>query len=269
MGSSVTHEHQPRGCANRSRARQPKVMPDSRDRLSVLLITTSRQVWGAERSMLALAPLLADRGFDVTLGSPTGGELEVEWRALGLPRLALELPTHAGIRPQGDDSGRPSPAALAGEALATARTALLVARSARPFDLIHSNSLWAHLDVALAGRLARRPVVIELHDLVLPGLGRNLLGLAARLAARTVAISTAVAKVVGDGEAKGVQIVPQAVDLRRFSPGPVDPTLRLSLTGDPEAFLIGIVGRVDPMKGIDVLVRAVAEISGPAATTRL
>jgi glycosyltransferase involved in cell wall biosynthesis len=219
--------------------------------------------------MLALAPLLADRGIDVTLGSPSGGELEVEWRAVGLPRLSLELPIHAGIRPEDDASGRPSPAALGAEALATARTAFLVARAARPFDLVHSNSLWAHMDSALAGRLARRPVVIELHDLVLPGLGRKLLGLSARLASATIAISAAVAGVVGAGEAGGVQIVPQAVDLRRFSPGPADPTLRRSLTGDADAFLIGIVGRIDPMKGIDVLVRAMAQLTGQAASARL
>ncbi len=219
--------------------------------------------------MLALAPLLASRGIDVTLGSPTGGDLEVEWRALGLPRLPLELPVHAGIRAKDETGSRPSPATLAVEALTTARTALLVARAARPFDLIHSNSLWAHMDVALAGRLARRPVVIELHDLVLPGLGRRLLGLSSRLATATVAISAAVAGVVGAGDAEGVEIVPQAVDLRRFSPGPADPTIRQSLTADADAPLVGIVGRIDPMKGIDVLLRAMAQLAGPAVEARL
>jgi glycosyltransferase involved in cell wall biosynthesis len=75
--------------------------------------------------------------------------------------------------------------------------------------------------------------------------------------------------VVGAGRGEGVRIVPQAVDLRRFSPGQADPTIRRSLTGDPHAFLVGIVGRIDPMKGIDVLVRAMAQLAGPAATARL
>lgn len=243
--------------------------PAAHDRLRVLLVTTSRQVWGAERSMLALAPLLAGYGIDVTLGSPSGGDLEAEWHALGLARVPLDLPVHAGIRPEDNANGRPSAAALATEVLTTARTALLVARAARPFQLIHSNSLWTHMDTALAGRLSRRPVVIELHDLVLPGLGRKLLGASARLAAATVAISTAVAGVVGDGKASGVRIVPQAVDLRRFFPGPADPTIRQALTGDPGGLLVGIVGRIDPMKGIDVLVRAMAHLTGPAAKARL
>jgi glycosyltransferase involved in cell wall biosynthesis len=125
------------------------------------------------------------------------------------------------------------------------------------------------MDAALAGRLARRPVVIELHDLVLPGLGRKLLGVSARLATATIAISSAVAGVIGAGDAEGVQIVPQAVDLQRWSPGPSDPAIRRSLTGDGNAFLMGIVGRIDPMKGIDVLVRAMAQLAGPAATARL
>jgi glycosyltransferase involved in cell wall biosynthesis len=245
------------------------VKPVSRDRLRVLLITTSRQIWGAERSVLALAPLLARRGIDVTLGSPAGGELEDEWCALGLDRLSLELPTHAGIRPEGNADGRPSPAALAAEAVTTARTSFLIARAARPFDLIHSNSLWVHMDAALAGRMARRPVVIELHDLVLPGLGRKLLGVSERLAAATIAISRAVADVIGTGEARGVRIVPQAVDLQRWSPGPADPAVRRSLTDDAGALLVGIVGRIDPMKGIDVLVRAMAHLTGPSGRARL
>jgi glycosyltransferase involved in cell wall biosynthesis len=244
-------------------------MRTTQSRLRVLLVTSSHQVWGAERSMLALAPLLAGHGIDLILGSPPGGDLEVSWRALGLGRIPLDLPVHAGIRPKDDASGRPSPTALAAELLTTARTVYHIARAARPFDLIHSNSLSAHLDTTLAGRLARRPVVVELHDLVLPGLGRKLLGMSARLAAATVAISTAVAGVVGDGKARGVQVVPQAVDLQRFSPGPADPTVRRALTNDPGGFLVGIVGRIDPMKGIDVLVRAMAHLTGAAAAARL
>jgi glycosyltransferase involved in cell wall biosynthesis len=244
-------------------------MSASQGQLRVLLVTSSRQVWGAERSMLALAPLLAGHGIYLTLGSPPGGDLEVAWRKLGLARLPLELPIHAGIRPADDAHGRPSPAALASELRTTARTVRLIARAARPFDLIHSNSLWTHLDTTLGGRFARRPVVIELHDLVLPGVGRKLLGMSARLAATTIAISTAVAAVVGEGKASGVRVVPQAVDLQRFSPGPADPTVRKALTDDPDGLLVGILGRIDPMKGIDVLVKAMADLGGQAASARL
>ena len=49
---------------------------------------------------------------------------------------------------------------------------------ARRFDVVLSFSLASHLDVALAGRLARRPAVIEVVDLIRPGLGRKVLRVA-------------------------------------------------------------------------------------------
>jgi glycosyltransferase involved in cell wall biosynthesis len=230
------------------------------DRLRVLVVTSSRQVWGAERSVMATAGPLAELGIDLSLGSPPGGDLEAAWRGLGLTHVPLDLPPHAGIRAAvGDglageeDGGRPPPGAIARELLTTARSARLVARAARHADVVQSEALWGHLDCALGGRLAHRPVVIELQDLVRPGLGRRLLSAAARLSAATVAISTAVAGVIGNGNVPGVRVVLDAVDLDEFSP----------------ELLVGILGRVDPMKGVDVLVRAMALLGGPAAKARL
>jgi len=239
------------------------------DRVRVLMVTTSRQVWGAERSVLAIAQPLEKLGIDVVLGSPPGGDLEAAWRGLELPHVPLELPIHAGIRTGGEGGGRPGPRALATEARATIRTAYAVARTARPMDVVHSNSLWGHLDCALAGRLARRPVVLELHDLVVPGIGRRILSTAARLSVATVAVSTAVADVIGDGSRARTVVVSQAVDLRRFSPGPVDQSIRHLLTDDPVGLLVGIVGRIDPSKGVDVLIRAMGLLGGKAASARL
>ena len=245
----------------------------SSSRLRVLVVIPSRQIWGAERSVLALAPLLEDLGIDLVLGSPPGGDLELAWLKLGLQRAPLELPIHAGIRSDTDhfdeSAGRPRPRALAIEVLASVRTVRQVAQAARAVSVVHSNSLWQHLDCALAGRLARRPVVIELHDLVRPGIGRQLLSTACRLSSATVAISTAVAGVVGGGSSTRVQVVTQAVDLQRFSPGRGDPAVRRLLTDDPNGPLVGIVGRVDRMKGVDVLVRAMALLRGAAANARL
>jgi glycosyltransferase involved in cell wall biosynthesis len=216
--------------------------------------------------VLATAPLLAGLGIDMVLGSPPGGDLQAAWSASGLAHIPLELPSHAGIRAENGD--RSSLGALAAEFWATSRGVPRVARAVRAVDVVHSNSLWGHLDCAIAGRLARRPVVLELHDLVRPGVGRRILSTAARLSSVTLAISTSVARVIGDGSDR-VRVVHPAVDLRRFAPGPADPSLRRLLTDDPDALLIGIVGRIDPMKGIDVLIRAMAQLNGSAAAARL
>ncbi len=231
----------------------------------VLVVSASPLVWGAERSLLALAPLLAQRGIALTLASPPGQMAEA-WCALGLPHLEWAAPPRLGLRTASD--GRPGPRALATEMATTVRSARQVARLARQADVVHSNSLWIHLDCALAGRMARRPVVLELHDLVRPGLGRRVLRVAERLASRTVAVSRAVADTLGPS-AGGLRIIPQAVDTERFHPGPAEASWRARLSSRPDQPIIGVVGRVDPEKGIGTVVQAMAMLAGPAGCSHL
>lgn len=240
----------------------------SDERLRVLEVSYSRQVWGAELASMALAGPLAQRGIDLVLGSPPGGDLEEHWVRMGLPHVALDFPDRQGMRATGGER-RPAGAQLARELATTARSVALVTRAARRVDVVHSNSLWAHLDCALAGRAARRPVVLDLHDLVRPGAGRHLLTAATRLSSAAIAISHAVAECVGPLGASRVHVVPNSVDLDRFAPGPPDPAVRTRLTSDPRAPLVGIVGRIDPEKGVDLLVGAVAALGGPAAEAHL
>jgi D-inositol-3-phosphate glycosyltransferase len=117
----------------------------------------------------------------------------------------------------------------------------------------------------VAGRLARRPVVLDLHDIVRPGRGRQVLTGAVRLSSAAVAISGAVAGCVGRAGAGRVRIMAPAVDLERFRPGPADPEVRRRLSSSASDPLVGIVGRIDPEKGVELLVEAVAALRGPAA----
>lgn len=237
-------------------------------RLRVLEVSYSRQVWGAELATMALAGPLAQRGIDLTLGSPPGGDLEEHWRRLDLPFIPLAFPEHLGLR-AADAQSRPSGRQMAHELVSSARSVRMIARAARDFDLVHSNSLWAHLDCAVAGRVARRASVIELYDLVRPGLGRKVLTAVAALSTTAVAISQAVADCIGPRGASHVRIVPLSVDLDRFGPGNVSPSVRSHLTSDDAAPLVGIVGRIDPEKGVDVLVRAMGQLEGVAAHAHL
>jgi glycosyltransferase involved in cell wall biosynthesis len=231
----------------------------------VLVVSTSPMVWGAERSLLSLAPLLRQHGVALTLASPPGDFSEA-WTAGGYSHVAFPVANRQGLR--APDGGRPSPRVLAREVSETLGTARRLARLAKSFDVIHSNSLWAHLDCALAGRIARRPVVLELHDLVRPGLGRRVQRTAVRLASCTIAVSRAVGESVG-GRPINLHVVPQGVDVERFQPGPSDALWRARLSSNPGEPIIGVVGRVDPEKGIRTVLQAMTMLDGPASCSHL
>jgi D-inositol-3-phosphate glycosyltransferase len=222
-------------------------------------------LWGSERSLLGLAPLLVQHGVEMTLASPAGALAEV-WSAAGFAHIEFRFTDRQGLR--ADGGGRPGPFVLAKEVAETLRTARRLAHLAEAFDLIHSNSLWAHLDSALAGRMARRPVVLELHDLVRQGLGRHVQRAAVRLASCTIAVSRAVADSVGRNP-HNLHVVPQGVDPERFQPGPPDAAWRARLSSDPDEPIIGVVGRVDPEKGIRTVVQAMTMLHGPARRSHL
>ncbi len=201
----------------------------TRHGLAVLFVSHTSSIWGAERALLRLAPLLLERGVKPRLASPPGGPFPRAWNQLGLEHLALTLPDHSGIRDCHNGSGRTGPVDLAAEGRVVARWAATVARLARGVDVVHSNSLWGHVEVAMAGRWSRRPAVLELHDLVAPGMGRWLLSGAVAISAATIAVSKAVAACVGATAGRRVTVLPHGVDLDRFGPGSPDPSLRAAL----------------------------------------
>jgi glycosyltransferase involved in cell wall biosynthesis len=105
------------------------------------------------------------------------------------------------------------------------------------------------------------PTVLHVHDLVVPGAGRSLLSQAAKRSALTIAISHAVADCIDAGER--VVVAHQGVDTDRFQPGDADPKLRGELGAGPDDLLVGVVGRVDPEKGIHHVLTAVAAMARP------
>ena len=239
----------------------PSTMPTSsaagetRRPLSVLVLSHASNIWGAERRLLDMAPLLAAQGILLVLASPPG-ELADAWVSAGHRWEPFSLRRHQGLR-QPDSRARPHVGALLSEGRSVMHSSFSVARLAREFDLVQSHSLMAHLEVALAGILARRPVVLDLHDLVEEGLGRRVLRLAARLATVSLANSSATAQTVG-GESRKVRVVHPGVETDRFFPAAADPAIRAQLSARPEAPLVGILGRIDPNKGVQILVEAMA-----------
>jgi glycosyltransferase involved in cell wall biosynthesis len=233
----------------------------------VLVLTQPSSVWGAQLRLMDLAGPLVERGVVLTLAGPAAGPVREHWEARGLPYVAMALPTHQGMR-RTDGTRRAGIGQLVGEVGAVAVAAPRIARAARDYDALLSFSLSMHLEVALAGRLARRPAVIEVVDIVRPGLGRRLLRLASRLATTTVVNSHATAGNL-DADAHRARVIHPGVDLQRFRPGTAAEDVRTSLGGGRGVPLVGIVGRVDPGKGVEVLIEAMVADSGPVRDAHL
>ncbi|PRW61814.1 D-inositol-3-phosphate glycosyltransferase [Actinopolyspora mortivallis] len=70
-----------------------------------------------------------------------------------------------------------------------------------------------------------------------------------------------------DADPEAVSVVPPGVDLERFTPGDTAEARR-GLGLEPDAVVLAFVGRVQPLKGPDVLLRAVAELLGRSAELR-
>jgi glycosyltransferase involved in cell wall biosynthesis len=151
-------------------------------------------------------------------------------------------------------------------------------RRKRP-AIVHLHLLKARLLGGLAARWAGVPVVVEtLHGTLLAGyysapVTRLLAWLERWLARRIdaiVAVSPAVARelvathVASDAR---VHVIPLGLDLEPFLAGAARPTLRRTLGVPADAPLVGVVGRLVPIKGVDAFIDAAAQIrrSLPAA----
>jgi glycosyltransferase involved in cell wall biosynthesis len=143
-----------------------------------------------------------------------------------------------------------------------------VARLARGYDVLYANSQKALVVGALAGKLASKPVIWHLHDMLTAdhfsrthrGLG---VALANRMVARVIANSraTAAAIVESGGRAERVRVVYNGIDPGPFAavgPTEVDALRKeLDLIGIP---VVGAFGRLAPWKGQHVLLEALVRL---------
>ncbi|MBI4172523.1 MAG: glycosyltransferase family 4 protein [Actinobacteria bacterium] len=221
--------------------------------LRVALVDHTARLGGAEWSLLRLVERLdpAEVRAAVVLGEE--GTLGDRLRAAGVPVVVCAL--DASLRERRKDS-------LDGRGLADPRSIALAAgavlRLRRVFreleaEIVHTNSLKAHVLGGLAGRIAGARVLWHVRDhLAEPYLPRAAVR-AVRLAARVVpdavvAVSESAARTV---PRRDVAVVHQGVDLPPLDGGrPDNGTLR-----------VGLVGRIAPWKGQDVFLAAAAQVA--------
>jgi glycosyltransferase involved in cell wall biosynthesis len=219
----------------------------------VLFVSLSTVLGGGERSLLALISECPRLGIDGVLACPPGGLADAA-QSFGVQVVALPVrsPEPASRQAEG---GRHYPvAALLRRGVHTVRATVAIARITYRLDpvLVHSNSLPSHMPAALGARLVGRPVTWHLREIVRPGMGRLTLAVVGSLTRGMVAISGAVRDSTSHAR---VVVVPNPVSA---PPEPM-PAPGFSLFGP----VVGYLGRLEPSKGIEDLLRAVATLASP------
>ncbi|WP_372624419.1 glycosyltransferase [Falsiroseomonas sp.] len=228
----------------------------------ILFLDHTAVLGGGELSLLDIAGryrgrcrvlLLADGPFRTRLEAE-GVEVEVLDARAGLAGISRAGGLIADLR------ALPGVAALA----------RAVARRAAGFDLLYANSQKSMVIAGLAGRLARRPVIWHLRDLMsaehFSALHRRLAAVAARLlTSRVIANSAATRRafIEGGAPAGRVHVVHNGIDAGRFLEVPDEQVAALraslGLAGLP---VVGLFSRLAPWKGQHVLLEALAELPG-------
>jgi glycosyltransferase involved in cell wall biosynthesis len=131
--------------------------------------------------------------------------------------------------------------------------------------VVHTHSgVW--YKASLAARMAGVPWLVHtehgraVHD---PWMSRRLDGAASRRTDIVVAVSAAVAEVLKRTVSKcpdRVRVVPNGVDVSVFCRRPDDGKIRAELAISPTAPIVGSIGRLEPIKGYEVMLDAYAAL---------
>lgn len=220
----------------------------------VLAVEDGPGLWGAQRWLLRLAPLLRARGVDLVLASPDEAAINDAWRG---ERVVLSSSPTRTIRTR---RGVVSPRAVVTEARRVRTRAREIAGTAAEVGAtrIVANSHWAHADVALAGAYAGLRTTVVLHEESFGIVGSSLRGCALWRSSNAIAVSGAVADSVPAWARSRVVVAPNGVDVNRFRPSAPDASIRRELGAVPEQPIALVLCRLDRHKGVDDVIRAVA-----------
>jgi len=138
------------------------------------------------------------------------------------------------------------------------------------FDLVHvSGGSWQYKGV-IAGKLAGKNVLWHLNDTAMPGFILRMFAVVSRLADGFIFASERTRRYYLPlmKEGKPEFVIPAPVDTSRFDPSRVYSGEDDLLAKWSDQFVIGTVCNINPVKGLDVLIRAAAELNRRATNVR-
>ena len=222
----------------------------------MLYLQSNSEIGGSDISLLRIVDTLDLDRFEPVVVLPADGPLVTAFSERGakvilMPRM-LKLTTRRGrlyhLR------------FVVNYPLAVAKLVRILRRER--IDLVHTNTLH-NLYGFLAAWVARVPHVWHVREIVSQSatIRRVEAHLAPRFSDRLVAVSRAATEMFrksGCDLPPHVRVVPDGVDLDSYHPGTSGARIRSELGIDPDAPVVGLVGRLDFGKGVDVFLEAAA-----------
>lgn len=199
---------------------------------------------------------------------PTEGRLPSSARALGVP-VAI-VPVESSILEV--TRGGADVLTTVRAALALPVSVARLARALRKFDVdvVVTNSAKAHFYGSLAGVLSRKPVAWRLHDTMdSPDFSRSLFRLLIALAKRVprsilcVSDACAAPLLLAGVPASRISTLYSGIHLDAYADLPA------AMPSADRPFVIGSFGRLTPLKGHDVVIRAVGRLVAESQDVRL
>ncbi|CUS31742.1 putative Uncharacterized glycosyltransferase YpjH [Candidatus Nitrospira nitrificans] len=215
----------------------------------------SGDLWAGAEVQIAtlLRALKADQRFDLSAIVLNKGRLAEELAAAGISVMVYD-----------ESAG----------AWSTLRSLVSHLRRHRP-DIVHSHRYKEHILGAFAAKLSHNSLVVQTYH----GLDEHLHGWAAVKMRAYTTLNTIVGKVAGHGfvgvseeisailrcryTTGKVSCIRNGVDLTRVKTTSSGAHLRKQLGISSSEFVIGSVGRLTPVKGLEYLIRAVSKNKGP------
>jgi glycosyltransferase involved in cell wall biosynthesis len=222
----------------------------------VMYVQPNSAIGGSDVSLLRIIEKLDRRRFEPIVALPASGPLTHEFEKRGARVFIV-----AEMLPLTTRRGALYPLRyVANYPLAVRALKQLIARERA--DLVHTNSLHSLYGFASARR-ARVPHVWHVREIVTqsPLVRQVERRLALHFADRIVAVSDAAAAIFRDADGRlpaHVHVIPNGVDIDAFHPKNDGSRIRAAFGIDARSPLVGIVGRLDRGKGIDIFLRAAA-----------
>jgi len=223
---------------------------------TVLLVNDVASVGGGQTVMLQVLQMLVDAGFRAHVACPAGHladrseELGATWHPFSFTERRLLTARRRLPRPQ-------ALAARVAEGRALAALAAEVGA-----DVVHTGALVPHVDTHAAGRRLRARTLWHVNQVSPPYL------FAGPLPARIVGVSRAALAPAEwrPGAVGRSAVVPNGIDVGRFRPPSAAERARArEELGLGDELTIVTVARLEPLKGVDVVIRA-AVASGVSPT---